>query len=243
MKKFISLLMCLSLLFIPLTAFAADSPAEPFIKMGDVNSDGKVNAADARLILRKSAGLTAFTYGFDGDGIPNSVKALSSDHFLFDITIDGMGFKIVRSGENIQIISPDISADMAVLGMTNCGIMLCDGSIYMTYTSNGMDVAMFIPESLYDDLGMTAEDINILASDITSMLPENIGTPEKAEENGATVYKYTVDGNVITVDEYGILTSIESLDASGNVIESVTVNEISAEVSADFFSLDRFELI
>lgn len=63
MKKFISLILCLCVVFTPVCVFAAEYPPETLIMMGDVDGDGKVLPADARIALRMSVGLES------GDGV------------------------------------------------------------------------------------------------------------------------------------------------------------------------------
>lgn len=57
MKKFISALLAIILVLAPVTAFATEEVKPMEIKMGDVNLDGKISAADARTALRCSAKL------------------------------------------------------------------------------------------------------------------------------------------------------------------------------------------
>lgn len=281
MKKFISLLLCAIMLCVPVTAFAAEYPAETLIKMGDVNLDGKINAsdarlalrmsaslessantdllsvdadgngkissADARLILRKAAGLSEFTYGFDGNGIANSLKALRSNTFVLGVSYEDMSFRLIKQGNNIHIISSDLGEDMAMLGMENCGLLFCDEKMYLSYVSDGINVAMFIPESMYDDFGMSKEDIFSLADSITSMLPDEFGIPEKKIVNGKDTFIYNINEtgmkSRITVDSYGIIRTIESIDSLGNTFETIVITEVSAAVDAGYFSLSDFELI
>lgn len=281
MKKFISLLLCSVLLLVPVTAFAAEYPAETLIRMGDVNLDGKINAsdarlalrmsaslessadtdllsvdadgngkissADARLILRKAAGLAEFTYGFDGNGVANSLKALKSSTFILSVDYEDVSFRLVKQGNNIHIVSSDLGEDMAALGMEDCGLLFCNDEMYLSYVSGGVNVAMFIPESMYDDLGMSKDDVFGLADSITSMFPDEFGTPEKKVVNGETMYVYNINEpgmkSNITVDAYGIIKTIDSLDSHGNTLETIVISEVNAVVSADYFTLSDFELI
>lgn len=281
MKKFISIFLCVVLLITPVTVFAVDTKSAPFVKMGDVNGDGKVNATDARIalrmaanleskdnvnlmsvdangdgkitasdarsILRNAAHISEFTYGFDGNGISNSIKALKSNTFVLDISNNGMDFKIVKKNDNVHIVSADINSDLSSLGMENCGMMFCDGKLYMTYISKGVNVAMYIPESLYGELGMSADEVDELVASVTSILPDELGVPEQFEDNGAVKYKYVVNdeggSSVLIVNEYGILESIEYNNYVGIKVDSISIREISAEVDSKYFSLDRFELI
>lgn len=218
----------------------------------DADGNGKISSADARLILRKSAGLSEFTYGFDGKGIANSLNALKSDTFSLSVAYDGMEFEIIKKNENIHVIGSEVGADMSALGMENCGIMLIDNMLYLTYVTtlddgSSADVAMYIPESLYDDLEMTGDDIHALAQDITNMLPEEFDAPEKIENNGEVSYIYNVNVNNavsrITVDAYGVIQSIASVDPFGNAVETVMIAAVSAEVADGHFDIERFELI
>lgn len=59
LKKILSLLVCVSMLF----AFGAAAAAEDRFAPGDVNGDGKVAAEDARLCLRQAVGLETFEKG------------------------------------------------------------------------------------------------------------------------------------------------------------------------------------
>lgn len=74
MKKLISLILCVIILLVPVTAFAQEAEAEKFPMMGDINLDSKITASDARKVLRMSAGLestdglTVLNYDADGNG-------------------------------------------------------------------------------------------------------------------------------------------------------------------------------
>lgn len=281
MKKIISIFLCVILMITPVTVFATDAKSAPFIKMGDVNGDGKVTAtdarialrmaanldskdnvdimsvdatgdgkitaSDARIILRNAAHISEFTYGFDGNGISNTLKALKSNTFVFDVSNNGIDFKIVKKNDNVHIVSADINSDLSSMGMENCGMMYCDGELYMTYVSNGMDIAMYIPESLYGELGMSADEIDSFVDSITSILPNELGVPEQFDDNGTVKYKYVVEeeggSSVLVVDNYGILETIEYKNFAGMNIDAISVKEISAEVDSNYFSLDRFQLI
>lgn len=72
MKKFFTFILSLVLALTPLTAFAT-TPAynATYAKMGDINRDGKINAADARLALRIASKIDKTNIDFyrtDADG-------------------------------------------------------------------------------------------------------------------------------------------------------------------------------
>lgn len=74
MKKFISALLAIILCLTPVTAFATEATDPTKIKMGDINLDGKISAADARAALRCAAKLdpsdniSMLSIDADGDG-------------------------------------------------------------------------------------------------------------------------------------------------------------------------------
>ncbi len=78
MKKFLSVLLCAALLF---SCAAIGTAAEGDIKYGDIDGQGGVSSADARLALRYSVGLEQFTddqvlaADVNGDGVVNASDA------------------------------------------------------------------------------------------------------------------------------------------------------------------------
>ena len=81
MKKFISFLLIFIFIFAPVTVFAQTPVLDASMeRMGDVNYDGKVNAIDARAVLRYSAKLDKteldiFRADADGNGRINASDA------------------------------------------------------------------------------------------------------------------------------------------------------------------------
>lgn len=81
MKKSISVLLVLLMVLTPLTAFATMPVYDAsWARMGDVNYDGRINAADARLVLRYSAKLETTEFDpycsdTDGNGKINAFDA------------------------------------------------------------------------------------------------------------------------------------------------------------------------
>lgn len=213
----------------------------------DADGNGKLTAADARLILRKSAGLGELTCGFDANGIPNSFRAIKSNTFILGVAYDDVTFTIVKKGENIYVLGADPDGSMAQMGMEDCGIMFNDGNLYMTYKNKGKDIAMYIPDSLYDSMGISLDDIRNLADGVAMFLPEDPGVPEKQTADGKTVYVYNIDTDEmkcrITTDAYGVLRTIDNLGENGEVIDTVVVTKVNAQVDSSYFNMDKFEII
>ena len=213
----------------------------------DADGNGKLSAADARLLLRKSAGLGELTYGFDANGVPNSIRAIKSENYVMSVAFDDMSFTVVKKGADSRILGADIGGELAQMGMADCGVMYCDNKLYMTYKNKGNDIAMYIPAELYDTMGISVDDIKNLADSISMFIPDELGTPERVEENGKVSYIYSAgEENAmsrIVTDAYGVITAIENYDENGNKIDTVFISSINAQVNASYFDLSQFELI
>lgn len=213
----------------------------------DADGNGKLTAADARLILRKSAGLGELTCGFDSEGVPNSLKAIRSDTFILGVSYDDMSFTIVKKGDNVYVLGADPDGSMAEMGMEDCGVMYNDNKLYMTYKSKGNDIAMYIPESMYETMGISLADIKGLAESIAMFLPDELGVPEKQTVEGETIYVYNindVDMNCrITVDSYGVIRTIDNFGDDGEIVDTVVISQVNAQVDSSYFDMSKFELI
>lgn len=81
LKKFVAVVMVLIICLCSSTVAFAEDESNVIIIRGDANGDGKVNAADALLVLRKSVGyddpeLYHYWGDLTGDGLINSTDAL-----------------------------------------------------------------------------------------------------------------------------------------------------------------------
>lgn len=291
MKKFISVLLTVILCFSTVTAFA-ETPLidESQSMMGDVNGNGKVTAADARIILRVSAkidpadsislyntdadgngkitasdarivlrvsaNLSEFVYGFDGNGIPCALNVLRSDEYFVNASYKEpsssttVSMSLARNGKNIYIISDDMGFDMSEIGFSECGMMLNEDKVYAIMGSDKSKVAMFIPDKMCEEMGMTKEELDEISGLLSSFIADDIGTASRDIRNGESVfcYTYAIEGYTyfLNVSTNGRLLSIdgESLSGEESIRETlITFNEISADSVADYFDLNNYELI
>lgn len=287
MKKFISVLLTLILCFSSVTAFAK-TPLfdESQTMMGDSNEDGKVSAADARIvlrvaakidaadsislyntdadgnekitasdariILRVAANLSEFVYGFDGNGIPCALNVLRSDKYFADTSHKDpsssatVSMRLARNNENIYIISDDMGFDMSEIGFSECGVMINENKVYALLGNGTTKAAMYIPDSMCEEMGMSKEELNEITSLISSFIADDMGTASRVIRNGENVFCYTYDIMGDTYSLYvgtnGKLLSIDGETSSGT--ESLVIfNEISVDSVSDYFDLNNYELI
>lgn len=132
MKRFIALLLFLSVVLAPVCVFAAEYPEETLIMMGDVDGDGKVLPSDARTALRMSVGLDSkdgialLCVDTDADG---SITTADARNILrkaasignFSVGFDGVGgsnaLNVLKSGRyTICAKAEDMEIVMAVDG-------------------------------------------------------------------------------------------------------------------------------
>ncbi len=128
MKKIFSLILVFAFMLLPVSAFAAEIPAEALTMMGDVDNNGKVNASDARFALRISASLESseeislLAVDADGSGMITSADArlilrYSASLSSFDKGFDGKGtpnsFKVLKGDTfGLSVKYEDISFDI-----------------------------------------------------------------------------------------------------------------------------------
>ncbi len=211
----------------------------------DTDANGSVTSADARNILRKAASLSEFTYGFDGNGLANSLKALKNKKYSMSASYEDMTFTMVVDGDNIHLITSGYDISGGSLNMENIGVLVNDGKLYMTYTYAGSDIAMFVPESMYEDFEIDLDTVYEFSDIISNMLPDDFGSPEKVEVDGETMYCYAVDGEyntAIYVDSLGCVKSIAELSSSDSS-NAVVIDNFSADIGVNYFDMSRFSVM
>ena len=287
MKKLISVLLTVLMCFSAVTAFA-ETPVidESLSMMGDANANGKVTAADARivlrvaarldpadsisihntdadgngkisasdarLILRVAANLSEFVFGFDGNGIPCALNVLRSSEYYVKVSYrepsssTTVSMSLAQNDKDIYIISDDMGFDTSELGFSECGMMLNDDKVYAIMGSGDSKIAMYIPDKMCEEMGMTKEEINEISGMISSFIAGDIGTATKENRDGETVfcYEYELEGitYLLYVETNGKLLSIDAKTSTGN--ETLIIfNEVSADSISDYFNLDNYELL
>lgn len=287
MKKLISVLLTVIMCFSAVTAFA-ETPVidESLSMMGDANANGKVTAADARivlrvaarldpadsisihntdadgngkisasdarLILRVAANLSEFVFGFDGNGIPCALNVLKSSEYYVKVSYrepsssTTVSMSLAQNDKDIYIISDDMGFDTSELGFSECGMMLNADKVYAIMGSGDSKIAMYIPDKMCEEMGMTKEEINEISGMISSFIAGDIGTATKENRDGETVfcYEYELEGitYLLYVGTNGKLMSIDAKTSTGN--ETLIIfNEVSADSISDYFNLDNYELL
>lgn len=287
MKKLISVLLTVIMCFSAVTAFA-ETPVidESLSMMGDANANGKVTAADARivlrvaarldpadsisihntdadgngkisasdarLILRVAANLSEFVFGFDGNGIPCALNVLRSSEYYVKVSYrepsssTTVSMSLAQNDKDIYIISDDMGFDTSELGFSECGMMLNDDKVYAIMGSGDSKIAMYIPDKMCEEMGMTKEEIKEISGMISSFIAGDIGTATKENRDGETVfcYEYELEGitYLLYVGTNGKLLSIDAKTSTGN--ETLIIfNEVSADSISDYFNLDNYELL
>ena len=216
----------------------------------DTNADGKINAADARTVLRVSARLSEFVYGFDGKGTPCVINVLRNNKYSLDLTYkdessaDVLTISLAKDGDNIFMTSSDMGFDMGDMGFSSCGIMINDNKIYAILGNGKNDIAMFVPDNMCDELGMSKDELSEITDMIDSLIPENINTATPITVNNETVYRYTykVDNQecFLTVSSTGKIMSIDRTDDS---TAFVSFENISFDNVDKFFDLNNYALM
>ncbi len=217
----------------------------------DADGNGKITASDARLILRFAANLSEFVFGFDGNGVPCALNVLRSDEYYVkasykDPSSTTVSMSIARQGENIYIISDDMGFDISEIGFSECGMMLNDDKVYALMGSGTSKVAMYIPDKMCEEMGMSKEELNEISGMLSSFIADDIGTASREIRDGESVfcYAYELEGitYLLNVATNGRLLSIDAKTSSGN--ETLIIfNEVSADSVEKYFDLDNYELI
>lgn len=284
MKKFISVLLVLFICIAPVSVYATSAEDATMVMMGDANNDKKVNAADARIvlrvasrlekadkvsvynadatgdgkinasdarqILRVSANLTRFTYGFDGNGTPCAINVLKNNHYQIDIAYkdeysdDSITISFAKKGEDVYMTSKDMGFDMGSSSFSDCGMMINSDKLYALLGGKSGNIAMLIPESMCEEMGMDKSEITELADMITSIIPDNIGTATPKTINNETVYQYTysIEDHVcsLSVASNGQLIDITYTDDTTPLVSFDKINYDNVE---SLFNLDNYDLL
>ena len=216
----------------------------------DTNADGKINASDARSVLRVAAKLSEFVNGFDGKGTPCVINVLKNNKYSLDLTYkdkaatDVITISLARDGDNIYMTSSDMGFDMDSMGFSSCGIMINDSKIYAILGSDKSNIAMYIPDSMCDEFGMSKNDLLEITDMIDSLIPENLGSAEQITFNNETAYRYTYEVEnqecFLIVSDAGKILSIDRSDDSSLF---VNLENISYDEVGEFFELNNYDLL
>ncbi|MBO5933900.1 MAG: dockerin type I repeat-containing protein [Clostridia bacterium] len=218
----------------------------------DADGNGKISASDARIILRVAANLSEFVYGFDGNGTPCALNVLRSSEYYVKVSYrepsssTTVSMSLAHRGKDVYIISDDMGFDTSELGFSECGMMLNDDKVYAIMGSGDSKIAMYIPDKMCEEMGMTKGEINEMSSLIASFIAGDIGTATKEERDGETVfcYEYELEGitYLLYVGTNGKLMSIDAKTSKGN--ETLIIfNEVAADSVSEYFNLDNYDLL
>ncbi len=216
----------------------------------DTNNDEKINAADARAILRVAARLSEFVYGFDGNGTPCVINVLKNNKYSLDLTYkeqsaeDVITISLARNKDNIFMTSSDMGFDMGDMGFSSCGIMINDNKIYAILGNDKSNIAMYVPDNMCDELGMSRDELFEITDMIASLIPENLGAATQSTLNNETVFRYSykVDNQqcFLTVSADG---KILSIDRTDDITAFVSFDNISYDNVDKFFDLNNYALM
>ena len=216
----------------------------------DTNADGKINATDARAVLRVAANLSKFVNGFDGKGTPCVINVLKNNKYSLDLTYkdkaatDVITISLARDGDNIYMTSSDMGFEMDSMGFSSCGIMINDNKIYAILGNDKANIAMYVPDSMCDELGMSKDELLEITNMIDSLIPENIGEAEQITFNNEIAYRYSyeVDNQkcFLTVSATG---KILSIDRTDDITSFVNFENISYDAVNKFFDLNNYDLL
>lgn len=216
----------------------------------DANGDEKISAADARLILRVAAGLSEFVYGFDGNGVPCAINVLNNNKYYLDVTYtdeassDKITFSLAKDGDNIYLTSADMAFGLEDMGFSNCGMMINDNNIYAILGSDMGNIAMYIPESMSAEMGMTKEDLAEMPNMINAYIPKDLGNATATTINNKTVYRYTyeIDNQkcFLLVGSNGELLTIGD---AGDDTTFIKFAQVSYDSADSYFDLSNYDLL
>lgn len=219
----------------------------------DADGNGKINASDARIILRVASKLSSFTYGFDGNGVPCAIKTLKSGRYLLEAsyydekTAQSMIITLAQNGNNIYLMSDGLGIDMGTANFSSCGMMINENKIYAILSNDDVSAAMYIPDSMCEQMGMTKEEISAMSDMINAFIPDNIGVPQRGSIDGKEIfyYSYEIENQscMLFVSANGKLLSLDGETSNGSVETLITFDAVSGDATADLFNLDNYELI
>lgn len=212
----------------------------------DTDNNGKITSADARTVLRVAAKVGSFSCGFDGNGHAHSLSLIKNKTYYSEIEADGITLTLAREGENVYFTSDIINDELASLGLSNCGLLILDGKMYVVYAASSGKVAMYIPESLYDTFGLSPEDATAIAAQFDIIIGGNSDNPVKETINGTDyiTYSHTVDGAQFKIytNTMGQMIKATSAEANGNYSE-ININKLLSEAPENYFDLSGFDII
>ncbi len=307
MKKFISLLLILIMVFTPVTAFATIPEYDAsWAKMGDINLDkritamdarlvlrysakldsgemdlyrsdadgnGRLTAADAREILRVAAGLSQFTYGFDGNRVPCVINTLKSGRYYLEASYDetgtGKGKKtqilLAKDGDNIyfinksdDVIAPDPAEDSKMPAIKGVGMLLIGEQMYAVMLSEDADFAIPITDALIDamgkdgdflgdDLMIDAEMLKKTSDLISEFIADDIGSPSKVTSNDEECfcYSYVKNGKqyLLYVDSMGRIMTIDCVSSQGDNLSLIEFIKVSGDRPTAYFDIDNYAVL
>ncbi len=222
----------------------------------DADGDGRITASDARAILRVSAKISKFVTGFDGKGTPNVINTLRSNVYYIDVLFTESAdsqheFILAKNNEDSFIETDDKSIisnmQMGNLKFTKCGIMTSGEDLYILFSTEDTDIAMFCSKDTMEKADINPEEFNEMIAMIDKFVPDELGIPMKVEINGEEMFCYTyMDGNQqcqMYIGTNGVLSHIDGVLANGDVQTLLTFNKISGDKTDKYFSTDNFDEI
>ena len=220
----------------------------------DADGNGKITASDARTVLRVAVGMTKFTCGFDGNGVPCAINTLMSDSYSVKARYDETG-----TGKGVKSdIMLSVNKDNTYLifdTKTGIGMLLIGEQLYATMLKDGYNFAIPITDALLDAMGnegmgdsdfiLDAEAMEQVTGMITAFITDDLGKAERVNYGGdeAYCYSYTMNNDklYLYVDLMGRLMSI-CTESNGKMLSLIDFTELSGDSPEDCFDLSNYEI-
>ena len=253
MKKITAVILSfVMLLALCVPAFAASGVAAKDIIMGDLDSNKKITASDARLALRAASKLDVNNYDVnaydtDGNGVPNAVSAFSRNAYSVDASMKSEGvsmdLNMIVSGENIYM---DIG-DMLNLG-TISGVLIVDKKFYAVDLAGKTAIA--VPDNMLNNMGEDMDISGMMAQMSKLFVVDFDEISETKTDDGKDALRYsktTDDGfySAYYVDYMGRLLSFEggTINADKTQITvdtTITFKSFSGNVDSSIFDISSY---
>lgn len=209
----------------------------------DTDGNGSITAADARNTLRVAAQISNFACGFNKNGAPCATDLLKSKNYVmttsdgfYDYVIAERNKDVCYFIENYADYVPDVGT------VTESGFMYLNGKFYSLGTIEGVRYAVIVPDSMIKDAFGEDFAIDLFRDYLGLGHTDDFGTPEKANYDGVTYYKYPYmyDGtslDLVTDTEGRIVASMMDSDTL------VTVSSVSNDDIDSYFDLRNYTVL
>lgn len=249
MKKKTAERTALLLICLLLTAFF-NAPVNAY-PQGDVDGNGKVEAADARIALRSAVKLETLTSvkraraDMDGDGVVTTADARSilriavglnaAEKNEYDILRSGTYYfkgRITENGSSETVEIAETPSGVYMSGSIdglNIGILRKSGTVYFVYPEK--KAAMKLTSALMNMMDITEEDLEFDTGLSFSSLPSlsDAKKTASAKLNGiaCTVYTFTLSGETVSIYMNGskIVRAVTESAGTKTVIDFTSVSD------------------